>query len=55
MKLLLELLDIIEEAKGKGKVTKTLRQKVYHADYVKTKDKAYRQYQRPKRKKHKQD
>ena len=55
MKLLIELLDIILEAKGKSKVTKTLRQRVYHADYEKTKDKPYRQYQRPKRKKRKQD
>ena len=42
MKLLIELLDIILEAKGKSKVTKTLRQRVYHADYEKTKDKPYR-------------
>lgn len=49
MKLLVELLEIIAEAK----VGKTLRQKVYHADYMKTKDKPYRQYDRTERKKQK--
>lgn len=51
MELLVELLDIIQETKGK--VSKTLRQKVYHADYMKTKDKPYRQYDRTERKKQK--
>jgi hypothetical protein len=51
MELLVELLGLIDEAEKKAKVTKTLRQKVYHADYLKTKDKPYRQYERPKRKK----
>lgn len=53
MKLLIELLSIIKEAKGAGKVSKTLRQKVYHADYEKTKDKSYRAYDRSDRKKRK--
>ena len=48
MQLLLELLDIINEAKG---VSKTVRQRVYHADYMKTRDKPYRQYGRVRKKK----
>ena len=45
MKLLIELLTIITEAKKKkGKVTKSLRAKVYSADYEKTKHKPYRQH-----------
>lgn len=44
MKLLLELLTLEEAKKKKTKVSRSLRQKVYHADYVKTKDKPYRQY-----------
>jgi hypothetical protein len=49
MELLIELLDIITEAEKKAKVAKSLRQKVYHADYVKTKDEPYRQHRRQKR------
>lgn len=50
MELLVELFEIIEESKKKKpKVSKSLRHKVYHADYVKTKDKAYRQYDPEKR------
>lgn len=47
MKLLHELLDIILEAKKKAKkakVSKKIRSKVYHADYLRTKDKPYRKY-----------
>jgi hypothetical protein len=42
MELLVELLTIIEEAKKSPKVSRTLRAKVYHADYQKTKHKPYR-------------
>ena len=51
MELLIELLTIITEAKKSG--SKSARQKVYHADYIKTKNKSYRQYKRSKHKKSK--
>jgi len=48
-----DYLSIIEEA-DKAKIGKSTRSKVYHADYLKTKDEAYRQYEKPvKRKKKK--
>lgn len=53
MELLVELLNLVEAEKKKGKVTKSLRQKVYHADYVKTKHKPYRKNQKQRRGDHK--
>lgn len=49
MELLVELLTLIEAEKKKGKVSKTLRQKVYHADYLKTKNRPYRKHQKSER------
>ncbi len=51
MKLLIELLNIITEEKKKKGVTSTARAKVYAADYEKTKDEAYRQYDPSERRK----
>jgi hypothetical protein len=45
MGLLTELLDMLNE------IDKSTRSRVYHADYVKTKDEPYRQHERPRRKK----
>lgn len=46
MEILTDLLQLIEAAKKgkKKKVSKSLRRRVYHADYVRTKDKPYRKY-----------
>lgn len=45
MQILTELLNILEEKKKKpAKVSKKIRHKVYHADYLRTKNKSYRKY-----------
>lgn len=49
MKILTELLDILEEAKKKKGVTRSMRAKVYRADYIKTKHKPYRKYDQQER------
>lgn len=54
MELLCELLDILEEAKGKkkksSKVSRSMAARVYHRDYVKTKSRDYRQYDKEEHK-----
>ena len=44
MNILNELLQLVEQKAKKKKVTKSLRRRVYHADYLRTKDKPYRKY-----------
>lgn len=44
MQILTELLTILEAKKKPAKVSKKIRHKVYHADYLRTKNKPYRKY-----------
>jgi len=48
MKLLKELISLTEDEATVVTPTKPMRKGVYHKDYLKTKDKPYRQYKHSK-------